>query len=334
MKILFIGGTGNISWFCCFKALEAGHDVWTLNRGESLNFRRRPLQTSNQIVANIRDVEQVRRLINNVFFDVVVDFICYTPEQAMIDYDLFNNQTRQFIFISSAANYQKKAINLPYTESVNLSNSYWEYTKNKIECEKIFLKYYREKNFPVTIVRPGHTYDTIIPDAVGFGDWTNAKRMLTGKPIIIHGDGSNLWTLTHSEDFANAFIELFNNKEAIGEAFHITSDEWLTWREIIEETAFALNVKNPNIVYIPSDIILKLNPKIGKGLIGHKTWCDIYDNSKIKSIAKNWKAEITFKQGIKRTINWLKADMKRQRCNNELDLFLDNLCDEFKMKNI
>jgi nucleoside-diphosphate-sugar epimerase len=277
----------------------------------------------------MRDVPSVKNTLKDMEFDVVADFICYTPEQALVDIELFRNITKQFIFISSAANYQRPSSRYPITESTPLYNPQWEYAQNKIDCEKIFLEYYQKENFPITIVRPGHTYDTIIPDAVGNGDWTIAKRIIDGKPIVIHGDGSTLWTLTHSEDFARAFIELFKNPAAIGEAFHITSDEWLTWRQISQTVAVALNAKNYRFIYIPSEIIAQLNPAIGKGLLGHKTWCDIYDNSKIKSIAKGWQANITFEKGIRRTIDWLKADKNRQRVNSELNLFLDDLCNGF-----
>jgi nucleoside-diphosphate-sugar epimerase len=329
MRVLFIGGTGNISWYCVTKAQEAGHDVWILNRGATVKTRRPCPLNVKQLFADIRDVLSVKKVLKGMEFDVVSDFICYTPEQALVDIELFRNITKQFIFISSAACYQKPLSKYPITEATPLFNPQWEYAQNKIDCEKVFLEYYQKENFPITIVRPGHTYDAIIPDAVGNGDWTVAKRLIDGKPIILHGDGSTLWTVTHSEDFARAFIELFNHRATIGEAFHITSDEWLTWRHISERVAKTLNVSDPHFIYIPSDIIARRNPAIGKGLLGHKTWCDIYDNSKIKSIAKGWQCRITFAEGIQRTVDWLKADKNRQRVNAELDRFLDNLCADY-----
>jgi len=329
MKVLFIGGNGNISWYCTAKALQAGHNVWVLNRGITTKTRRSCPSQVKQLHADMRDISSVKNVLKDMKFDVVADFICYTPQQAYADIKLFHNRTKQFIFISSTAVYQRPPCRYPITEDNLLYNPQWEYAQNKIDCEKIFLEQYQTENFPITIVRPGHTYDAIIPDAVGNGDWTVAKRMIDGKPIVVHGDGSTLWTVTHSEDFARAFIELFKNPAAIGEAFHITSDEWLTWRQISEKVAYALNVKNPRFIYITSETIARLNPVIGKGLLGHKTWCDIYDNSKIKSIAKGWNADITFEKGIRRTIDWLKADKNRQRINPELDLFLDDLCKYF-----
>lgn len=329
MKVLFLGGNGNISWYCATKAQEAGHEVWILNRGKTIATRRACPFNVKQLYADMRDVSSVKNALGNMKFDVVADFICYTPEQAFIDVELFRSRTKQFIFISSAANYQRPLRQYLITESTPLHNPQWEYAQNKIDCEKIFLEFFQKENFPITIVRPAHTYDTIIPDAVGNGDWTIAKRMIEGKPIVLHGDGSTLWTLTHSEDFAKAFIELFKNPATIGEAFHITSDERLTWRQITEIVAEALHVSSPRIVYVPSEIIAQLNPDLGKGLLGHKTWCDMYDNSKIKSVAKGWQAHISFERGIRRTINWLKADKNRQRINLKLDLFLDNLCKDF-----
>jgi nucleoside-diphosphate-sugar epimerase len=328
MKVLFIGGTGNISWYCATKAQQAGHEVWILNKGEVEKTRRQLPAHAKQLYADIRDIEAIKNALKGMKFDVVADFLCYTPEQAQADIKLFRGITKQFIFVSSAGNYQRPC-EYPIAESNRLYNPKWEYSQNKIDCEKIFLKYYKKEKFPVTIVRPGHTYDTLLPDAVGKGDWTNAKRMIEGKPIVIHGDGSTLWTLTHSEDFARAFVKLFGKSSAIGQAFHITSDELLNWRQISEMVASALGVKNPRFIYVPSETIAKLNPEIGEGLIFHKTWCDIYDNSKIKSIAKGWKAEISFEKGIKRTIAWLKADKNRQRVNLDLDLFLDDLCKRF-----
>lgn len=328
MKVLFIGGNGNISWYCTEKARQAGHDVWVLNRGVTLKTRRACSSGIKQLFADMRDVSSVRNALKDLKFDVVADFICYTPGQARAAVELFGKITKQYIFVSSTANYQRP-LQYPLVESAPLSNPQWEYAQNKIDCEGVFLECYRKENFPLTIVRPGHTYDTLIPDAVGNGDWTVANRMIEGKPIVIHGDGSTLWTVTHSEDFAGAFVELFNNPAAIGEAFHITGDEWLTWEQISETVAEALGARKPRIVYVPSKIIAQVNPALGKGLLGHKTWCDIYDNSKIKSVAKGWRAGITLKKGIRRTIEWLKADRIRQRVNPELDLFLDRLCGDF-----
>ncbi len=329
MKLLFIGGYGNISWHCTKQALELGHEVWILNRGMTHNSRRKPPRGVLEIIADIRDENAVSTALKGMEFDVVADFICYNAQHALTDVELFKNIAKQFIFISSTANYQKPHSQLPYKEDTPLTNCGWDYSKNKIECEKVFLDAFKTQNFPVTIVRPGHTYDTLIPEAVGNGDWTVANRILENKPIVVHGDGSTLWTLTHAEDFARAFVCLLGNTKTIGEAYHITSDEWLTWREITQYLASALGVEKPKVVYIPSEIIAQNNPALGIGLLGHKTWCDIYDNSKIKSIATGWKAEIKFKNGIINTINWLKEDSRRQRVNPALDSFIDELVGEY-----
>lgn len=328
MRVLIIGGTGNISWHCVARAQQCGHKVCVMNRGETIKTRKALPNGVSQIYADIRDVVAVKKALDGMRFDVVVDFICYTPLQALIDVELFSNITKQFIFISSAACYQRSgfsACKYPITESAPLYSYKWKYAKNKIDCENIFMEHYEQSKFPITIVRPGHTYDTIIPDAVGNGDWTVAKRMIEGKPIIIHGDGTTLWTVTHSEDFARALVGLFHNSAAIGESFHITSDEWLTWRQISIEVANSLNAPLPVLIYIPSETIALKNPTLGAGLLGHKSWCDIYDNSKIKSVVAGWEATISFKEGIKRTVEWLEADKVRQRVDSKLDLFFDEL---------
>lgn len=329
MRILFIGGNGNISWHCASVAQRHGHDVWILNRGQTLKGRRSCPEGATQLYADMRDACSVQNVLKGLTFDVIADFICHTPEQAHIDIELFRDRTKQFIFVSSAGIYQKPCV-YPIVETNPLydpTKSFkWEYAENKMACECVFLHHHKKEDFPVTIVRPAHTYDTIIPEAVGTCDWTGAKRILEGKPIVLAGDGTTLWTVTHSEDFANAFICLCGNLSVIGETFHITSDEWLTWRQISEYVASTLGAPTPSFVYVPSETIARLNPALGKGLLGHKTWCDIYDNSKIKSVAKNWKANIKFEDGIKRTVAWLQEDTGRQRLNAEIDLLLDTLC--------
>jgi len=325
MRVLIIGGTGNISWHCVVRALQCGHEVWVLNRGETIKTRKACPVGVNQIYADIREVVAAKKALEGMRFDVVVDFICYTRLHALIDIELFSDITKQFIFISSAGCYQRAGCNYPIIESNTIYNPKWEYASNKIECEHIFMECFSEHNFPVTIVRPGHTYDTIIPDAVGNGDWTVAQRMIDGKPIVMHGEGNTLWTLTHAEDFARALVGLFRNPKAIGTDFHITSDEWLTWRQISMEVARTLRAPSPNFVYVPSGTIAFNNPTLGMGLLYHKSWCDIYDNSKIKSVVKGWEAIIPFKEGIKRTVDWLQDDKVRQRVDSRIDLFFDEL---------
>lgn len=330
MKILFIGGNGNISWCCSKRAVELGHEVFALNRGVS-SAGRRPLPAGvTHIKADIRDAKSVRARLKSLEFDAVVDFLCYAPEHAAAGVEMFGAVTKQFVFISSTANYQRNPTALPFSEAAPLGNSGWLYAKNKIACEEVFMRAYRDKGFPVTIVRPGHTYDTIVPDAVGYGDWTVASRIIAEKPVVIHGDGTSLWTLTHSRDFANALVRLLGDKRTIGESYHITSDELLTWREVVIKEAIALGAKRLDVVFIPSTEIMRRDPGLGSGLLGHKSWCDIYDNSKIKSIAPGWRADTMFGDGIAGTFEWFRQDPKRQAVNPQLNSLLDGIISEFK----
>jgi nucleoside-diphosphate-sugar epimerase len=325
MKILFIGGNGNISWNCTAQALKKGYEVWVLNRASGSVMRRELPDGVHRLRADIGEPESVKDALKGLTFDVVADFICFTPEQAQQDIELYGGICEQFIFISTASAYQKPLAAVPITESTPLKNPYWLYSQNKIACEELFFKEYRKKDFPITVVRPSHTYDTIIPAAMGSSGWTNSARMLAGKPIILHGDGTTLWTLTHASDFARAFTALLGNPAAIGNAFHITGDEWLTWRQISELVANALGAPKPNFVCMPSEAIAKKNPDLGAGLLGDKAWCAIFDNSKIKQFAPGWQAEIPFREGIKRTVNWFMEREERRKINMELDGFLDGL---------
>ena len=331
MKILIIGGNGNISWHCTNEAIKKGYDVWVLNRGISKEIKRPLSNLVKEICADLRNFEYMKKIVHELKFDVIVDFICYTPEQAEIDIKLFSDKVRQFFFISSTAVYNRPNAKLPFTEKASQENLEWKYSINKSLCEKIFFQEYECNNFPVTIIRPAHTYDIIMPSAVGKSDWTIAQRLLDGKPIVLHGDGTTLWTVTHSEDFAKALVGLFGNINTVGEDFHITSDEWLTWRQIINITADVLNVKRPDFVYVSSDYINKIDPSLGCGIIGHKAWCDIYDNSKIKLFLPSWETKINFYEGIERTINWFKQNPRCLLIDQNLNNFLDNICEKFKL---
>jgi len=322
MKLLFIGGNGNISWNCTVQALKKGYEVWVLNRNSGSIMRRELPKEVHKLKADIGDKNSVKDAIKDLKFDAIADFICFTPEQAKQDLEIYRDICKHFIFISTASAYQKPLAAVPITESTPLKNPYWLYSRNKIECEELFFKEYREKDFPITVVRPSHTYDTIIPAAMGSSGWTNSARMLAGKPIILHGDGTTLWTLTHAEDFAKAFVALLGNAAAIGHAFHITSDEWLTWRQISESVAEVLGAPKPNFICVPSEKIAEKNPDLGAGLLGDKAWCGIFDNSKIKKFAPGWQARVPFREGIKRTISWFMENPERRKINSELDAFL------------
>ncbi|MDR3000170.1 MAG: NAD-dependent epimerase/dehydratase family protein [Fibromonadaceae bacterium] len=323
MKILFIGGNGNISWNCAVQALQKGYEVWALNRDSGSLMRREMPKGVCKLKADVWEPGSVERALKGLKFDVVADFICFTPEQAKRSLEIYSGICKQFIFISTASAYQKPLVAVPITESTPLKNPHWLYSRNKIACEELFFNEYREKDFPITVVRPSHTYDTIIPAAMGSSGWTNSARMLAGKPIILHGDGTTLWTLTHAEDFAKAFTALLGNPSAIGHAFHITSDEWLTWRQISEDVAEALGAPKPSFICVPSEKIAEKNPDLGAGLLGDKSWCGIFDNSKIKKTALGWQAQIPFREGIKRTLSWFMENAERRKINAELDAFLD-----------
>jgi len=283
-----------------------------------------------RLQGDIRKPELVNEAIGNAKFDSVVDFTCYSPEHAHAALRLFKGRTHQFIFISSTASYQKPTLKLPYTEETPLSNPYWLYARNKAECERIFLTAFSDDGFPVTIVRPGHTYDTIVPVAVGNGDWTIPARLLGGKPIPLHGDGSTLWTLTHSVDFAGALARLISRPDALGQSFHITSDEWLTWRQITEILAHALGAPSPCFVCVPTSEIYKRNRWLGQTILGHKSWCDIYDNTKIKAFVPGWRARVSYTDGIRKTLQWFDQDPARKFTDLEMDKFLDRLCIDFR----
>lgn len=327
MKILIIGGSGNISWHCVKLFYEMGNDVWVLNRRCTLKTRRSLDEFNIHIIqADMRNYKLIEEIFKDEIFDVVVDFICYNSQDAEFDVKVFRNHVKQFIFISSAANYDRRIIKYPINENSKLGTEGWEYVIGKIAAENVFMKAWHDECFPVTVVRPGHTYDTLIPEAVGNGDWTNAKRLLDGKPIIVHGDGTNLWTITHGSDMARAIEGLLLNEKSYGECYHITSDEILTWNEITQMVADALSVKKISVVYIPSKKILQYDYSLGIGIVGHKMWADVYDNKKIRDVTNGWTAQKKASEGIEESIKWLKEDECRQRINLKLSDTIDHLC--------
>ncbi|HEY3236718.1 MAG TPA: NAD-dependent epimerase/dehydratase family protein, partial [Polyangiaceae bacterium] len=255
-------------------------------------------------------------------FDAVVDFIAFTPADIERRIELLGSRTRQYVFISSASVYQKPPAHPVITESTPLANPYWEYSRNKIACEERLLRAYREQSFPITIVRPSHTYDTVIPVAVGNWNYTIADRMRRGKPIVVHGDGTSLWTVTHSNDFAVGLLGLLGNPAALGNAFHITSDELLTWNQLYQTVGLALGV-DPLLVHIPSQLIARVDPPTGAGLLGDKAHSVIFDNTKIKRLVPEYCAKIRFSQGIRRTLEWFHADAERQRVDEHSNQVID-----------
>lgn len=306
MKVLFIGGSGNISTWCSRLALEQDIDLYHLNRGQRVA---EGLDTVKLLRADINDQPAVERLLGGLHFDVVVNFIAFTREEVERDIRLFEGKCGQYIFISSASAYQKPPSSPWITESTPLANPWWDYSRNKIACEDLLTAVYRERGFPMTIVRPSHTYDMVIPAAVGsWEDFTLIRRMREGRPVVIHGDGTSLWVLTHSLDFAKAFNGLLANEQAIGHAFHITSDEVLSWNQIYAIMAEAAGVKL-SAVHATSGLISSVAEELGiagmrGNLLGDKSHSLIFDNSKIKRFVPGFTATVPFREGIRRTIDW------------------------------
>jgi nucleoside-diphosphate-sugar epimerase len=325
MRILFIGGTGIISSACSALAAERGMDLYLLNRGSSF---RSPPKAATLINADIRKPETVRNALDKLDFkkfDAVVDWICFTEEHAKLDIELFSGRTEQFVFISSASAYHTPPPMLPVKESSLLYNPHWEYSRNKIACEKIFLDAYMQGILASTIVRPSHTYDkTLLPMD---GGYTDVHRMRQGKKVIIHGDGTSLWTLTHHRDFAVGLVGLLGNLRTFGEAFHITSSEWLSWNQIFEMVARAAGAEL-RAVHVPSEKIARYDSAWGAGLLGDKAHSMIFDTSKIKSLVPDFNPSIGFHQGIKEIISWYDADPARQKINEEYNSLVDKIISE------
>ena len=323
MKVLFIGGTGFISTAVSRMALERGIDLYHLNRGK----RQEAMPGVKPLIADFHNTEEALKVLEGLEFDVIVNWIAYKAEDVKRDIKLFKGRCKQYLFISSASAYQKPVTDYLITESTPLANPYWQYSRDKIAAEDVLMQAYRETGFPVTIVRPSLTYDPQFPIAIGgWGCYTLADRMLRGKPIIVHGDGSSLFVVTHAEDFAKGFLGLFANYASLGHAFHITSDEVLTWNQIYETLADALGVK-ATIVHMSSDFICQVLPHMEGNLIGDKTWSVVFDNSKIKRFVPDFKATIPFREGIRRTLAWFNTDEHRKRIdpkvNDEMDLLLE-----------
>ncbi len=324
MRVLFIGGTGVISSACSELAVKRGIDLYVMNRGTT----NRPLPEKVQTIkADARDAYSLKKAVSDYEFDAVVDWIAFTPDHIELDYEVFQFRTKQFIFISSASAYQTPPDILPVTEKTPLDNPYWQYSRDKIACEEKLMQLHYERGFPITIVRPSHTYDqTMLPCR---GGWSTINRMRNGQKVIIHGDGTSIWTLTHHQDFAKGFVPLLGQPRAIGEAYHITSDEWLTWRRIYEILADAAGAElDP--VFVPSPLINAYDPEMGAGLLGDKMHSMIFDNSKIKELVPDFKCDIPFEQGAKEIIKWYDADPLRQNIDPEYDRITDRIISAYE----
>ncbi len=323
MKALFIGGTGVISSACSELALARGIELYLLNRGESV----RPIPAGARVIhADIRDAAATDAALAGLRFDAVVDWIAFTPDQVAADIARFRGRTGQYVFISSASVYQKPLSSLPITEGTLLANPFWQYSRDKIACEELLVRAYREEGFPFTIVRPSHTYDrTKLPVT---GGYTSVARMRQGKPAVVQGDGTSLWVLTHHRDFAAGFVGLLGNLRAVGEAFHITSDELLTWNQIYTIVGRAAGVE-PRLVHVPSDAIARADPEWGAGLLGDKAHSVIFDNSKIKRFVPDFAPAIPFSRGAEEIMAWYDADPARQTVDARLDAMMDALVERW-----
>ncbi len=324
MKALFIGGTGTISGAATRLALENNIEMTLLNRGSHPELA---ADGAEQIIADINDEDTVKKLIGNRKFDVVANFVAYVPEQVERDIRLFSGKTNQYIFISSASAYQKPLANYLITESTPLCNPYWRYSRDKIACENALTAAYRADGFPITIIRPSHTYgDAKIPVSIHGknGSWQVIDRMIKGKPVIVHGDGLSLWTFTHNSDFAKGFLGLMNNPHAIGEAVHITSDESITWNAAFTSMGRVLGV-TPNLVHIPSEFLAAFNPDLLGNLLGDKANSVVFDNSKIKKLVPGFCASVRFDQGVKKSLKYVTTHPQLQISDPEFDVWSDKV---------
>ena len=319
-KVLFIGGSGVISTACAWEAVERGLELHVLNRGVTKN---RPVPPDVRLLqADARDRAAVEAALGSQEYDAVVDWVAFTTDHVAADVELFTGRTGQYVFISSASAYQTPPARLPVVESTPLRNPFWQYSRDKIACEELLVAAYRESGFPMTVVRPSHTYDkTLVPLD---GGWTPLARMRAGKPVIVHGDGTSLWTLTHSRDFARAFVPLLGHPRTLGEAFHITSDDVLTWNQVALALGAALGT-TPDLVHVTSDAIAAADPEWGAGLLGDKAHSMVFDNSKVRRLVPDFVATTPFEQGAREIAAWYDEDPSRQQVDERLDKVMDDL---------
>jgi|CXWL01.1.fsa_nt_gi nucleoside-diphosphate-sugar epimerase len=331
MKLLFIGGTGLISSACSELAVERGHELFLLNRSSSTKYP--APEHATVLEADIHaDSAPLSALLAGHRFDAVVDFIAFSPQDIERDLSLFRDKTDQFVFISSASAYQKPVKNYLITEETPLENPFWEYSQNKIACENLLMEEYRANGFPVTVIRPSHTYGpSQIPFAVGswLHPWTLVNRMKQGKPVIVPGDGTSLWVLTWNEDFAVGLLGLLGNKKAIGEAFQITSDEVLSWNQIYLEAYQALG-QTPNVIHIPSDFIARFDEHAVGSLIGDKSNSVVFDNSKIKRFVPEYDCKVKWSEGLRRSLAWFEAHPQFQTIDGESNQLWDKIISAYE----
>jgi nucleoside-diphosphate-sugar epimerase len=319
-RILFLGGNGTISASCTRELLARGDDVTHLTRG--IGSTRAPIDGVRSLIGDAGDAASVRAALGTTDFDVVVNFRAFRSEQVAADIETFAGRAGQYVFISSASAYAKPVAALPIVESTPLRNPFWQYSRDKIACEDLLVAAFRNSGFPMTIVRPSHTYDGgLIPLE---GGWTALDRMRRGEPVVIHGDGTSLWTLTHSRDFARAFAGLLGNPHALGAPVHITGDEVLTWDAIAHLLADASGVE-ARLVHVASETIARVMPDLGPGLVGDKAHSVVFDNTRVKTLVPGWAATIPFADGAREIVDWHLADPRRQVVLPELNEGFDRL---------
>jgi nucleoside-diphosphate-sugar epimerase len=325
LRVLFLGGTGIISSACSWLAVERGIDLFLLNRGQSADRPQPPEATL--LRGDARDPASVRDALGAREFDAVVDWVAYTPDHVQADIDVFGGRAGQFVFISSASAYQTPPLRVPVVESTPLRNPFWQYSRDKIACEELLRAAYRDEGFPATIIRPSHTYDkTSVPL---HGGWTAVARMRQGKPVIVHGDGTSLWTLTHHADFARGLVPLLGHPRTLGESFHITSDDVLTWDQITHALAAAAGAE-ADIVHVPSDVIAAADPDWGAGLLGDKAHSMVFDNAKLRSVVPGYRAVIPFEQGAREIVAWHDEDGSRQLIDAGVDALSGKLAQAWR----
>lgn len=319
-SILFIGGTGIISAACVRAAVAAGHHVSVLNRGRGS--RTIPAEVE-RLDADVRDRDAVRAAVAGRRFDVIAQFLAFTPDQVRADVELFEGRCDQYLFVSSASAYQTPPSRLPVTESTPLRNPFWQYSRDKIACEDLLVAAYRERVFPVTIIRPSHTYDErALPT---LGGWTDIARMREGRPVIVHGDGTSLWTITHSDDVAVAVTGLLRHPAALGEAFTITGTHAPTWNAIYGWLADAAGVAHPDLVHVASETIAAAAPEIGPTLLGDKAHSMVFDVSKVRALVPGFRTTVTFDEGARRILAYFDAHPEEQERDADHDALSDRL---------
>ena len=322
LRVLFLGGTGIISSACAALAVERGVDLTVVTRGGTS--AKRPLPEGvRTLTADVREPAALREALGGEEFDAVVDFVAFTPDHVRADVETFTGRTGQYVFVSSASAYQKPVAHLPITESTPLHNPWWQYSRDKIACEELLTAAYREQGFTATVVRPSHTYDrTSLPVD---GGWTVVDRMRRGKPVVVHGDGTSLWVLTHHTDFAKGLVPLLGEPAVVGEAVHITGDELLTWDGIHRRLAAAAGVADPQLVHVPSEVIARDDPDGGAGLLGDKAHSVVFDNTKLKRLVPGFAATTSYAQGARESVAHHDAHPELRVLDPEVDARQDRL---------